>query len=355
METLTRKIDGLVRELGINQTTPGVAILIRQGNGFEFVKGYGLADINNKTPITEKTVFELASASKPITATAVLILHDQGKLSINDDIRKHLPEIPEYESGQIIRVRDILQHVSGLPDYMSFENFESKHEGYWTNSDYLSQFAAQKEAFPLTFRPRAKYEYNNTNYMLAAMLVERVSGKPFAEFMREEVFMPAEMTSTFVCDSPLAKPKDGDVAAIGYVKDGAQWQAAWGCPPNRNEQLLTAGDGAIWSNVEDVARWDLAVRQNKYFKPATAKAAVAPSKTRDGNTNLYGLGWTLYYEGNRLTAFGHEGYWGGFSTTYYFNMPKRRTTVMLGNGSSYGGDEFWYKVDALIDDYLANQ
>ncbi len=206
-DALTRRIDRLVRDIGIQQDTPGLCILIRQANGFEFKKAYGLADIANKKPITDETLFELASASKPITATGVLILHDRGALALNDDIRKHLPEMPEYGSGQIIRVRDLLLHVSGLPDYMSFENFPSKREGYWNNEDYLMQFAKQKEAFPLSFKPRAKYEYNNSNYMLAAMLVERVSGKPFADFMLEEVFLPAGMTNTFVCDSQKPNPR----------------------------------------------------------------------------------------------------------------------------------------------------
>ncbi len=119
--------------------------------------------------------------------------------------------------------------------------------------------------------------------------------------------------------------------------------------------MLTAGDGAIWSTVEDIARWDLAVREGKYFKPATARAALTPSKTKDGVLNPYGLGWTLYYDGKRMIGIGHDGFWGGFSTTYYFNMINKRTTIMLANGGSYGGDEFWYKVDAAVDEYLGNK
>jgi CubicO group peptidase (beta-lactamase class C family) len=354
-EVLVAKVDRLVASIGIKSDGPGLAILIRQPGRVRFAKGYGLANLEDRTPVTSTTLFELASASKPITATAVLMLHDRGLLSLDDDIRKHLPELPDYQTGRPIRVRDLLYHISGLPDYMAIADLPARNGTYWTNDDYLPEFARQKDAYPQRFKPGEKYEYNNTNYMLAASLVQRVSKNPFAVFMRDEVFLPAGMTSTFVCDSPTATPKPGAVAALGYVKQGNRWEPSWGAPPQRHEELLTAGDGAIWSNLEDFARWDTAVREGKLVKRPTLRQALTPSVTSDGNTNAYGLGWTLYYNGDQLSGVGHDGMWGGFQTSYYFDVAKKRTTIILANHAAYGGDKFWYDLDGLVDRYLAQR
>src|SRR5262249_52324898 len=156
-----------------------------------FKKGYGLANLKAKTPITPDTMFELASVSKSFTATAVLMLHDRGKLSVDDDVRKFIPELPEYHQGHPIRIRDLLHHVSGLPDYWDFKNAPPRHQRYWVNADYADQFSRRRKEFPLSFPTGKKYEYNNTNYMLLALVVERVAKRPFSAFLRDEVFVPA--------------------------------------------------------------------------------------------------------------------------------------------------------------------
>jgi CubicO group peptidase (beta-lactamase class C family) len=148
-------IDGLVQNQGIARDGPGVAILIHQPGKVQFAKGYGLANLADRTPITPQTLFELASVSKTFTSTAVLILHERGKLSVDDEVRKFLPELPVYR-GRPIRIRDLLQHVSGLPDYMDFEDVPAAHKTFWDNDDYVGEFARQRRKFPLRFLPGAK-------------------------------------------------------------------------------------------------------------------------------------------------------------------------------------------------------
>src|SRR5262249_42541372 len=215
-------------------------------------------------------------------------------------------------------------------------NVASRNKDFRNNEDYASEFSRQKAKFPPGFPPGAKYEYSNTNYMLLALIVERVAKKSFGAVLRDELFVPAGMKHSFVYESPNAAPKraaPGYIPAVGYEKGkkpGA-WKDAWGAPPFRNEELLTVGDGGIWCNLEDLALWDAALRQGKLLKPATMQAALTPSKTRDGKTNDYGFGWSVYFDraSGKMHGYGHDGSWGGFRTSYYRSLASDRTTVLL--------------------------
>lgn len=360
-DALVAAIDKLVEKAGVTADGPGVAICVRQPGKLLFQKGYGLSNVEDGTPITPRTMFELASVTKSFTAVAVLILHEQGKLSIDDDVRRHLPELPEYNKARPIRLRDLLQHVSGLPDYMGLEDVPVRNKSYWVDADYAADFARQRAKHPLDFPTGARYEYNNTNYMLLGLVVERVARQSFGTFLREAVLTPAGMQNSFVYESPTAVPKQAGPAstpAIGYEwgKKRSAWRPSWGCPPARQETLLTVGDGGLWSNLHDMAQWDIALREGKLLKPATMQLALAPSKTRDGETNQYGLGWSLYPDGaGGLTGYGHDGSWGGFRTSYYRYLAADRTTVILSNRGDFDTDKFWYALDAVIEKHLAGR
>lgn len=355
---LAASIDKAVERIGINDSEPGVAVLIYQPDKLEFLKGYGLADLSTRKPITPQTRFELASISKTMTATAVLLLHDRGKLDIDDDIRKFLPELPVYSADHPIRIRDLLHHISGLPDYLSFRNVRRTHRDYWENADYLPVFASRQKQRPLTFPTGAKYEYNNTNFMLLASIIERVDGRSFGTFLRSEIFQPLEMAHTFVYENPQSIPdQEGDeINAIGYQRDAktSTWVPGWGTPPARHEKLLSVGDGGIWTNLEDMARWDRAVRDRKLLKPETWNQALLPSKTRDDKTNSYGLGWSVYYEGRKgeLYGFGHDGSWGGFRTTYYQYLAEDRTTVLLSNRGTLDTNQLWTDLNTAVEGHF---
>ncbi len=199
---LIRAIDQLVAAEGVTTESPGVAIYIIQPGKFIFIKGYGRADLKTSEPITTKTIFETGSLTKPMTATAVLYLQDQGKLSIDDDVRKFIPELPQYDENRPITLKDLLNQVSGLPDYLQFENVPARNKDFLVNEDYAKAFAKNLKSFPLNFPTGEKFEYNNSNYMLLSLVVARVSGKPFAQFMRDEIFSRAGMADTFVYENP---------------------------------------------------------------------------------------------------------------------------------------------------------
>ncbi|MBS0209247.1 MAG: beta-lactamase family protein [Planctomycetes bacterium] len=351
---LVHAIDALVAKAGVGPHTPGVAILIVQPGKWRFAKGYGLADVENEKPINRKTRFELASVSKTFTATAVLILHERGKLSLDDDVRKFLPELPVYNRARPIRIHDLLRHVSGLPDYMEIEDVPAAHKAYWTNDDYLPEFAKQQKKFPAKFTAGERFAYNNTNYLLLAALVGRATKQPFRDFMRESVFEPAGMRATFVCDHPRAGTTYAAADcynAIGYQKGkrGA-WVASWGAPPARHEEVLTVGDGAVWSNLEDMERWDQAIRQHKLIKAETMREALSRTLTDDGTVNDYGLGWQAYRnDEGKINGFGHQGEWAGFRTLYYQYTLADRTTVILSNRGNFDTDRFWYPLEEAVE------
>jgi CubicO group peptidase (beta-lactamase class C family) len=251
----------LVQDTGIRSTEPGLAVLARRPGHILLMEGYGLANITSKETITPCTRFELASVSKTFTSTAVLILQERGLLSIDDDVRKYIPELPQYPNGPL-RLRDMLNHVSGLTDYLALESVPKGNKSYWVNTDYL---AALGKA-PLDFPIGQKYEYNNTNYMLLGLVVERVAKKSFGDALREEIFSPAGMKNTFVYSGPAAIPENVAPpcnSAVGYEMQDKRWVARWGLPPaRRQEEHLEVGDGAVWSNLEDMAKWDAALRTN---------------------------------------------------------------------------------------------
>src|SRR4029077_6289342 len=144
----------------------------------------------------------------------------------------------------------------------------------------------------------------------------------------------------------------GVIDAVGYEKgnDGLPWKHSWGVPPLRREALVPVGDGGIWCHLEDLARWDAAMRAGRILKPATLKLALAPSQTGDGKRNAYGLGWSLYFnKAGKMIGYGHNGLWRGFRTNYYDYVIEDRTTAILSNRGDFDPDRFWYALEAVLE------
>ena len=359
---LVAAIDKLVAKNGIDDDSPGVAIFIRVPGKLHFQKGYGLASVKDATPITPTTLFELASCSKPFTATAVLILVDRGMLTLDDDVRDYIPELPEYDSDNPILIRDLLQHTSGLPEYFDFEDVPMRHKTYAVNEDYLGMFAKVKTDNPLQFRTGSKFEYTNSNFLLLASIVQRVAKQPFGEFVRDEIFIPAGMQHTFICQSPQSVPETEDDdkynRAFGYEwhEKKESWKPSWGTPPNWPQKVMVVGDGGVWSNLEDMAKWDTAVRAKKFLKPETWKMALTPSTTRKGKVLEYGKGWFIYAnDDGSVYGYGHDGSWAGFENTYYRHLGTHRSTVILSNRDTMDTDAMWEALDALVEKHVGGE
>ncbi len=352
-KTKFESIEAIVASHGITQETPGLAFVVVEAKGPPRIGFYGKADVKEKAAFGTDTLCEIASCSKPFTAVAVLILHDQGKLDINDPVRKYLPELPNYYKDQSLKISHLLQHTGGLPDYLSFDDFEPKNGRFWTNEEYVPEFAKQRAKHPADFSPGQKYDYSNTGYMLLSVIVARFSKQSFGEFMHDQIFAPLKMKHTFILERPAARKlaKLPAPTAVGYThqkKDG--WTESWGCPPRRVEKNMVIGDGGVWTNLDDMQKWDQAIRDRALLKQETWAKAHTPSQTRDGKTNDYGFGWDLEFDDKKkLTQFGHSGSWSGFRTYYWHNITKGRTVILLSNRGNFSSAQFYDQLEEFLD------
>lgn len=281
--------------------SPGCAVGASRNGEPVFQNGYGMANLELDVPITPSSIFHVASVSKQFTAMAVLLLAREGKLSLDDDIRAHLPELPDY--GHRITVRHLLTHTSGLRDqwdllFMARGRFE---ENRITEADVLEIVGRQKA---LNFVPGSEYLYSNTGYTLAGTIVRRVSGKSLREFADERIFRPLGMASTHFHDDYTMVVK-GRAAAYA-MRAGGRWHVSL---PNYD----TYGATSLFTTVGDLLKWEanFAKRQvgdERLFTEMTASAALA-----NGDTTGYGLGVaTQVYRGARLL--GHGGADAGYRT-----------------------------------------
>jgi CubicO group peptidase (beta-lactamase class C family) len=268
-----------------------------------------------RAPITSDTVFDIASLSKAFTATLALMLIEEGKLSLDDPLTKHLPEISGYK--EVITLRHMMQHTSGLP---SFEVEEERTNVQFTPEQVLAWHARQKR---LRFAPGARYEYSNSGYVLLSIIIERVARKPFPEFLRERIFIPLGMTHStlLVAASQIAG------RATGYRQSNSGFLVV-----SDSDGLRVQGDGGIQSTANDLLRWTEAWRTGGLLKPASAQLAVAPAQLNDGKRTGYGLGWGVgRVEGGAMMS--HGGASRGFKS-YLAIFPAREgslTVIVLAN------------------------
>jgi CubicO group peptidase (beta-lactamase class C family) len=293
--------------------SPGCAVGIVWKGALVHAKGHGLASLEHGVPITPETVFDLGSTSKQVTAAAVGLLALDGRLSLDDDIRKTLPEIPDY--GTRITIRHLLTHTSGLRDYTDLLSLSGKREeDVTTASDALAVLARQRG---LNFPPGSEYRYCNSGFFLASVIVERVSGRTLREFARERLFRPLGMTRTdFLDDHTQVVPG----RAAGYApKDGGGFRVAmsdW-------EQV---GDGSVQSSVADVARWAESFETGKAGGRKLAEMLETPGRLADGTPLEYGLGLSIGdYRGQRMIS--HGGAWAGYRAML-MRFPSQRLAVV---------------------------
>ncbi len=223
--------------------SPGCALAVLRDGQVIYAKGYGLASVELNAPITPQTVFDIGSTSKQFTAASVLLLEQLGKLSINDDVRKYIPELPDY--GQKITILNLLNHTSGLRDYLALLQLSGVNgDSVTTDDDALALLIRQKN---LNFAPGSEWAYSNTGFFLLSVIVKRVSGMTLREFASKNIFEPLGMThTTFRDDHAMLIPH----RALAYDPAG---KSGYKLNVSYYEQL---GDGAVHTSVEDLAKWD---------------------------------------------------------------------------------------------------
>lgn len=255
--------------------TPGCAVGVSQQGRVLVNRAYGLADLEKKTPIGPATRFDIGSTQKQFTAAAILLLAEDGRLKLTDDIRKHLPELPDL--GRVVTVDHLLTHTGGIRDWTGLLPLAPK------GTDVAALLRRQRG---LNFAPGTEWSYSNGGYELAKSIVAKASGMPFAEFARTRLFAPLGMTSSAYVPDIL---QAGGNVALGYQQEGAGWKPYMRLGNNR-------GGGAIVSTIGDMLKWNDALATAKLGKAVTAKLQE-PAKLANGRTLSYARG--LIVETNR--------------------------------------------------------
>jgi CubicO group peptidase (beta-lactamase class C family) len=279
--------------------SPGCALGVYHDGQIIFSKGYGLANLEENVPITPESVFDIGSTSKQFTAASILLLEKQGRLSVNDDVRKYIPELPYY--GQKITLLHLLNHTSGLRDYLSLMDLAGINtDSVTTDEDALQMIARQKA---LNFAPGSDWLYSNTGFFLLSVIVKRASGRTLREFAAENIFMPLGMTHTQFRDDHTslipnrALAYDPNEKGAGYTLDVSYFEQT--------------GDGAVHTSVEDLQKWDENFYTGKIGGKELLTEIQETGKLNNGKALEYAKGFFIAdYRG--LHTVRHGGSWGGY-------------------------------------------
>lgn len=323
-----QKIDSLLNTLYLSGRINGNFLIAEKGK-ILYKKSFGIANEATKQALNENSVFEIASVTKQFTAMAIMILHEKGKLNLDDNISKFIPELAFYNG---ITIKHLLNHTSGLPDYMElFEKIFDKSK-IATNQDVITIFA-QKQPKVL-FAPNAKHEYCNTGYALLASIIENASGETYANFLQKAIFKPLKMNNTFVYKRRAA-PKKIDNYAYGYVYSDSLKK--YTLPDDLKETNFViwldgvVGDGGINSTVNDLLKWDRALYTNKLLSKKGIEQVFSITTLNDNTPIKYGYGWEI----DNHTEFGkivyHGGGWPGYATFLARHITNDKTIIILQN------------------------
>ena len=302
---------------------PGGAVLIIKGNKIIYQKGFGIADITTKEVITPQTLFNIGSVSKTFVAYGILRLAKEGRLSLEDDLYKYFPDFKKEAIAKKVKLYHLLTHTSGIPDSRPVKQ---EHEFYLTAKDE-ENFAPLKKTKQLEFEPGTKYKYSNPAFNGLALIIEKVAGKKWQDYINEIIFKPAGMKTSTITDGP--HPASG-VSHAYILNDKSVFEELdYGEEPT----FAAAGNGGVWSSVEELWKYEQAVQQNIFLDNNwinKSRTAYPFPDWKDSIASRLGLSWFLTKEMN-LDMIGHTGSQGGFISDYCWLREKKIFYVLLCN------------------------
>ena len=294
---------------------PGACVLVVRDGAPIICRAYGLSDLENRVPATPATNYRLASMTKQFTAAAILLVMQDGRLAVDDPARKWLPALPD--AANAITIRQLLTHTSGLIDYE--ELIADGTPAQLRDADVLRLLESQNRTY---FAPGAGYRYSNSGYSLLASIVGRASGRDFASFLRERIFEPLHMRNTLAYEegiSTVAHRAYGYCAPNSSRISAAQaWQRA-----DQSATSAVLGDGGIYSSIDDLAKWDAALYDDRLLKTESLRLAFSPVTKTDDPAVQYGFGWRISGE-----TLWHSGETMGFRNVI-LRYPRQRFTVIV--------------------------
>lgn len=312
-----KKLDAYFSEIHRKRNFNGNVLIAKKGK-IIYEGTFGWADYLHRDSLKIDSKFQLASVSKPMTGTAVLMLLEQGKLKLNQTVDHFFPEFP-YKN---ITIQMLLSHRSGLNNYVYFTDdiWKEKYKGM-TNKDVIRLYAEHKPA-PY-FPPNRQFHYNNTNYMLLAAIVEKISGQDFDIFMQENIFKPCGMKNTAIYSTTKYEKIPVDV--VGHDR-------IWRRSVRQDFLDGTTGDKGVYSTVKDLFLFDRAITEGRLLTKQTLDSAYTPHSKLQQNYFGYGLGWRMYVDSvHKEQVIYHTGWWHGFRHIFLRDQKRDITIVILSN------------------------
>jgi CubicO group peptidase (beta-lactamase class C family) len=307
------KIEAIFAPLS-DARSPGVAVLVRRSDRTVFEHGYGVRDLQSLAAIDPETNFRLASCTKQFTAMAIMLLVHDKKLKYEQNLAEFFPEFPAY--GATITIRSLLHHTSGLPDYETLMEQEEKSGGQkWTEDNQIHDadvLALLEKEHMTQFPPGTKWAYSNSGYVVLGLIVAKVSGKSFGDFLHERIFAPLKMDHTIAYEQGKNEVAN---RAFGNSRDGGAWKQT-----DQSSTSATLGDGGVYSSLRDLAKWDEALAKHTLLSQTEMRSALEPGTLVGGAKPIwpagqdraagtpvaYGFGWFLdpYHGHSRMWHYG---------------------------------------------------
>jgi CubicO group peptidase (beta-lactamase class C family) len=321
--TLSVRVDSAVRQQMKDQKIPGVSIAVVRNGKIIKSAGYGFANVEVSAPAKAETIFAIGSITKQFTASAIMVLVQQGRIGLDDSITKYFPEAPP--AWKAITVRQLLTHTSGIPDiYGNTEaNLYTKgiidfHRDY-TEEELARAYFAQ----PLDFQPGTKWSYSNSGYQMLGFLIRRVTGQYYGDFFKEHFFVPLGMTTTEIISYTNIVPN----RAPGYDLVGGSWKNG---PVWQSITTLSNAEGSLLMNVLDLAKWDAALNTEQVLKRSSLETMWTPVPLDDGSAYPAGMGWFMANARGHHIVFHTGGGFGFFSVISRY-LDDRLTIIVLTN------------------------
>jgi CubicO group peptidase (beta-lactamase class C family) len=332
------RIDSLMSSIYTNDR-PGAAIAIVRNGKIVFKKGYGIADLDSREPVTSSTNFNICSMTKQFTAYCILKLASEKKLSLNDKIDKYFPDFNSRVAGTIT-IRHLLTHSSGIVDHYDYVD-KTLFKEFW-DKDVLN---AIKSVDSVYFPAGSGYRYSNTAICLLSLIIECVSGLSYPEFIQEYIFKPLKMNG-----SDVIKP-DFKISerAFGYKFENDSFKIS-----DAGESLFftTMGDGGIYTSIDDYLKWIMAIQNGKVLNSGIIKEAQSAQFLIEAARNLsYGYGWFVAGSGDKKIVY-HSGSNGGFRTIIFMIPSKKYSVVIFSNRTGIDLEDLVHQIDKIfkIDD-----
>lgn len=309
---VSAQVDEIVRREMQTQHIPGLSLAVVKAGHLILARGYGTANVEHQVPVRPETIFQSGSMGKQFTATAVMMLVEAGKIRLDDPVGKYLPRVPKRWAK--IKVRHLLTHTAGLGDYPP--DFDFRRD--YTEDELLEELGK----VPLKFQPGDEWSYSNVGYVTLGILLSKVTGRFYGDFLENRIFKPLGMkTARIISEEDIVTNR-----AAGYqLVKGELKNQEWVSPT-----MNSTADGSLYLTVYDMAKWDAALYTERLLKKPSLDQMWTPVKLNNGQPHGYGFGWFVVEEGgHRLIR--HAGRWQGFESGIHRYVDDQVTVIAFDN------------------------